>query len=269
MESLFRHAYGLSNALVAPPEPAGTRLALAGASAMVPLLTQIVQGYRRLHPEAQLTVTGGSSYHAMLQVREGAADIGMVTSALGPAEQDLYSFPIARDGVALVVHDSNPVAQLSDQELRAILTGQVYNWRELGGPDRAIEVLGAARHAGVRILVARHLRLHPDQFRARLTVDSGADRLRALAGNRGALVYAPLGLTDRMAGAGLPLRALPVAGVAAHTANVRNGHYPIARIMSLVSKVPPTALARSFFAYCLSAQVRAMLGGFDLLPYLD
>ena len=77
----------------------------------------------------------------MTDARAGLADIGLVSRALKPDESDLLAHTIALDGVGVIVHRSNPVGALKLEQLRALYTGQVRNWRELGGLDRAVTVV--------------------------------------------------------------------------------------------------------------------------------
>jgi phosphate transport system substrate-binding protein len=76
-------------------------------------------------------------------------------------------------------------------------------------------------------------------------------------------------VAERTIAQGVSVRLLPVAGIAANSAHVRDGTYPICRELVLASKQAPAGVARSFFAFCLSEQVNGILSAFDFVPYLD
>lgn len=98
---------------------------------------------------------------------------------------------------------------------------------------------------------------------------SDPERLAMVAGSESAIAYVSLGAAERAIAQGVPVRLLAIAGVPASGANARNGSYPICHTLTLVSRDAPVGVARSFFAFCLSAQVNGILSAFDFVPYLD
>lgn len=244
-------------------------LQISGSSTMGPLLKEIAAKYALLHPDVIIDVDLGGSLHGLEAVRTGNAQIAMLSRALAPGEHDLYGIPIARDGVGIVVHAANPVQQLGMAQLQALFSGRVRHWSELGGSTGTIHAVGALPGSASNAIIARFLKQAPQAFHLDAAVESTADRLAVIAACANGIGLVSVGAAERAIAQGAPLRLLPVSGVSASTATIRNGSYPICRALTLVSKEPPAGMARSFFAFCLSAQVNGILAAFDFVPYLD
>lgn len=252
-----------------PPRKRAQKLHIAGSTTMGPLLTEIAAKYHLLHPEVAIDVELGGSARGLEDVRAGHAHIAMLSRALAPSERDLYGIPIARDGVGVVVHANNPLRELSPAQLQSIFTGSTRDWRDLGGTRNEVYALGGLRDGASSALLARYLKQPLDSFSLNAAVESNVERLAVVAACENAIAYVSVGTAERAISQGVPVRLLPIAGVAASTANIRNGTYPICRALTLASRDAPTGVARSFFAFCLSAQVNSILSAFDFVPYLD
>lgn len=253
----------------AQPRKRAHKLHIAGSTTMGPLLREIAAKYHLLHPEVAVDVELGGSARGLEDVRAGHAHIAMLSRALAPSERDLYGIPIARDGVGIVVHANNPLRELPVEQLQAIFTGRVHAWRELGGGPEAVYALGGLRDGASSALLARFLKQPLEAFTLNAAVESNLERLAVVAACENAIAYVSVGSAERAIAQGVPVRLLPISGIAASSANIRNGTYPICRALTLASRDAPTGIARSFFAFCLSAQVNGILSAFDFVPYLD
>ena len=245
------------------------KLHIAGSTAMAPLLKEIAAKYHMLHPDVAIDVTLGGSARGLEDIRSGHAHIAMLSRALAPSERDLYGIPIARDGVGVVVHANNPLRELSVEQLQAIFSGRARAWQELGGSRDSMYALGGLRDGVSSALFARFLKQPLAAFSLNAAVESNIERLAVVAACENAIAYVSVGSAERAMAQGVSLRLLPMAGVAASNATIRNGSYPICRALTLASRDAPTGVARSFYAFCLSAQVNGILSAFDFVPYLD
>jgi phosphate transport system substrate-binding protein len=245
------------------------RLQLAVATTMEQLLREIAAKYRLLHPEVDIELKLGHGACGLDEVRSGHADIALLSRALMPSERELYGIPIARDGVGIAVHASNPLQQLSVEQVRGVFTGRLRAWGELGGCDAAMQAMGDVPGGAATELLARFLKEAPEALVFDAVIESHVERLAAVAAREHAIAVVSVGAAEKAIAQGVSLRLLPLSGIAASSANIRNGSYPICRALTLVSKDTPVGLARSFFAFCLSAQVNGTLSAFDLVPYLD
>ena len=254
-----------------PPAAAApaAHLRLTGSSTMGPLMTEVARRFQRHHPRIRVDVEMGGSGRGLSDVRQGRADIGMVSRALADGENDLYGIPIARDGVAVVVHRDNPLAALQREQLAGIYTGKITNWRQLGGADGPLRLLAGHANGGSTAQLTHYLGLPYTAFAAPRGIDGNAERIRAVAADPLAIVYASLGQAERQLQAGLPIKLLALDGVAASSANIRNASYPMARPLTLVSRNVPAGAARQFTQFCATSQISDLVLAHDFVPYLD
>jgi phosphate transport system substrate-binding protein len=252
-----------------PAQVPKTRLLIVGSTTMGPLLEAIGARYQRLHPDVRIEVQLGGSGRGASDTRQGKADIGMVSRAIGETDNDLYGIPIARDGVAAVVHKSNPVNTLSHRQLADIYSGKVTNWRQLGGQDGPIRVLAGPAEGGSSELFAHYLQIPYKKLIVQQVLVANADRIDAVAADPLAIVYVSVGEAERKVQGGQTIKLLAIDGTSATSANVRSSNYPMSRPLTLVSRGVPTGLAKGFIEYCVTSQVTDLIINYDFIPYLD
>lgn len=245
------------------------KLLLTGSSTMGPMLVEITKRFEALHPGTRFEVQMGGSGRGINDARAGKNDIGMVSRTLTDKESDVYEFPIARDGVAVVLHRDNPVQALADQQLRDIYTGKITNWKKVGGHDTHITVITGEAGRGSTEFFNQYLELREVDIKASLTLGDNPERFKTLLNNPDAIIYVSVGEAERREKAGTPIKLLPVGGVAATSKNIRSGNYPISRPLILVTKNLPTGLIKEFITFSLSSQVTDIILKYDFVPYLD
>lgn len=255
--------------MVAAEGASNGRLRIVGSGTMAPLVTEIAKRFQALHPGLRVDVEAGGSRRGLADARDGKADIGMVARALGEEQQDLYGVPIARDGIALVVHRDNPVRALSDRQVVDIYTGRIDNWKQLGGRDAPIYVVKAEAGGSSTELFTRHFAIPYEHIKAQQVLGGNPARVSFVGDNPGAILYMSVGEAERRAQAGFPLKLLPVGGIAASSRSIRSGDYPIARALTLVTRGRPSGPAKAFIEYALSPAVTDLILANDFAPYLD
>lgn len=260
---------GAANRADSTPAPASVRLVLSGSTTMAPLMAAIAHRYRQSHPEVLIEVRMGGSGQGVSDVRAGRVDLGMVSRPLQDGEGDLDHVAIARDGVAVIVHRDNPVQSLDDAQLARVYLGAVRDWRDAGGGAGPIHVLAGTAEAGSSSLFASHLGIPFEKFKTMRKHGPNAERIAAVAADPLAIVYLSVGEAERAARNGSPIRLLAIGGIAARSAEVRAGRYPIARPLLLVRRAPARAAATQFVEYCMSQQVNDPLVAFDFVAYQD
>ncbi len=254
------------------PAPATTPLAgtlrLSGSSTMTPLMQAIAARFSALHPGVRFDIHSGGSNQGIADARAGKVDIGMASKSL-PDDPELAAFAIARDGGAVMLHRDNPVMQLSDEQVRAIFTGKLKNWKQAGGADAPIYVIDRDPQRGVRELFLHYYKLASGEVRADAVGGDNAATLPLLLTHPHGIVFFSVGEAELRAAAGEPLKLLAAGGVAASHQNIQNGDYPIARPLTLVTRGLPQGLAKTFIDYARSPAVHDLIEKHEFVPYLD
>jgi phosphate transport system substrate-binding protein len=235
------------------------RLILTGSSTVAPLAAEIAKRYEYAHPAVRIDVQMGGSSRGIHDARKGLADIGMVSRALKSSEDDLKGYLIALDGIGIIVHQSNQVAELSRQQIIDIFTGKIRNWRDVGGPDRPITVVNKAEGRSTLELFLHYFALKNSQIKAQVVIGDNQQGIKTVSGNPGAIGYVSIGTAEYEEQQGTPIRLLSLEGQAASVQAVANGSYPLARQLNLVIKGDPSALARDYLDFARSKQVRDLI----------
>lgn len=129
---------------------------IKGSDTVLPIAQQTAERFMTLNPSARVTVTGGGTGVGISALLDQTTDIAMASRAIKFSEkmkakaagEDLAEVPIAYDALAVVVHPSNPVTQLTRQQLEDIFRGKVTNWQQVGGDDRKIVVYSRETSSG-------------------------------------------------------------------------------------------------------------------------
>lgn len=254
-------------AILPAAHAADDKLVLTGSSTVAPLALEIGKRFEAQNPGVRVDVQTGGSSRGVADAMNGLADIGLVSRALKPAEaKTLAAHTIALDGVALVVHASNPVKQLDDAQIKAIYTGRTRNWRETGGPDRPITVVNKAEGRSTLELFLHYTGLKNSQIRAQAVIGDNQQGIKTVAGNPGAIGYVSIGAAEYAVGHGVPIRLLPMGGVEASTDTVQRGSFPLSRPLNLVTRGAPSPLAARFVAFARSPAVRDLIEAQYFVP---
>ena len=252
--------------LAAWAQAAEDRLTLTGSSTVAPLALEIGKRFEGLYPGVRVDVQAGGSSRGIADARSGAAQIGLVSRALKADERDLIAHTVALDGVGVIVHRSNAIASLSDAQNKAIYTGQLRHWREVGGPDRPITVVNKAEGRSTLELFLHYFQLKNSEIKPQVVIGDNQQGIKTVAGNPGAIGYVSIGTADFEARQGAAIKLLPMAGVAATVANVRDGKFPLSRPLNLVTRGEPSGLARRFIDFARSKAVHDLVEAQFFVP---
>jgi len=211
-------------------------LVFTGSSTVAPVMTELAAAYEARNAGWRIDVQSGGSSRGIRDAREELADAGMISRALADDEQDLTAHTLAHDGIALIVHADNPVQALTGSQVRQIYRGQVGNWSDLGGDDRPIMVINKADGRATLQVFLRHFDLDNRDIRADLVAGENQQVIQTVARNSAAIGYVSIGAAEFEQQNGVPIRLLPLDGVAATTANVQAGDYPLSRPLNVVTR---------------------------------
>ena len=129
---------------------------IKGSDTVLPIAQQTAERFMQEDPDARVTVTGGGSGVGISALLDKTTDIAMASRSIKFGEtmkakklgEDLTEAIIAYDALAVVVHPSNPVNQLTREQLEGIFRGKITNWKEVGGEDRKIVVYSRETSCG-------------------------------------------------------------------------------------------------------------------------
>jgi phosphate transport system substrate-binding protein len=233
---------------------------IAGSTSVQPFAEVLAEEYMILHPDVSIDIQGGGSAAGIMAAQSGTADIGMSSRGLKDEEKSLWYVEIARDGLAVIVHPSNPIRDLTLNQIRDIYAATISNWSQLGGPQSKIHVItredGSGTRAAFESLVMGKAQITP---RAIVQDSNGAVR-QLVTDDPNAIGFISLGLVNET------VKALELGGVAATRENVINGSYGLSRPFLFITRDQPTGKTKQFIDFTLSAEGQKLLTTEGLIP---
>lgn len=245
---------------------AGGRLVVTGSSTVAPLVAEIGRRFEELHPGVRVDVQSGGSSRGLSDVRRGLADAAMISRALLAEESDLKGFPLARDGIGILVHAENPLRGLTHAQVVEIFSGRIHNWSQLGGPNATIVVVNKAEGRSTREVFLEHFRLKGSDLRSHAVIGDNEQGIKTVAGNRYAVGYVSIGSAEYSVALGVPVRLLVLEGVEAGSENVLNGSYPLSRPLLLVTPGEPAGRVLEFVNFAASRGVDDLIRQQHFVP---
>ena len=211
--------------------------------------------------EVTYNATGsGAGIEAVLA---GRCDIGLSSRDLKEEEKEngLEGTILAYDGIAIIVHPDNPVTDLSIETIAKIYTGEITNWKDVGGNDGEIVLIGREANSGTRDGF-ESITGTEDKCKYRQECTSTGDVITAVSSNPNAIGYASLASVKDS------VKAVSVDEVAPSEATVKDGSYAVQRPFVLVTK-KDTKLsenAQKFFNYITSEDANEVISGAGVVP---
>jgi phosphate transport system substrate-binding protein len=240
--------------------PAPARVRIAGSTSLRPALTELAAAYQAQHPNVLVDVRGGDSASGIEELRRDEADLAAV-SWLPPdqsAPEGSQAAPIARDAIAVIIHPSNPITDVTILQLRALYRGEVLDWGGLTGAASATgaEPVLVSREEGSGTRAAfEALVMGGDRVTLNaLVMPTSAAVVEYVAEHRNAIGYVSLAALDPR------VTAVPVEGVAPTAATLQSGEYYLIRTLYLYMPARPSAAAQSFLDFVLSPAGQQIIG---------
>lgn len=227
-------------------------LKIAGSTSVFPLITEISEEFKKEYPEYKVEVQAGGSNVGIQSVLTGAVSIGMSSRDLTEEEkgQGLKDHTIAYDCIAVIVHPSNNVDNLTLKQVRDIFSGKIKDWKEVGGKPGKIIVVNRDEASGTREAFKK-LVLGEEEFVDTAIVQPGTGQVKSFVSTTPeAIGYISLGMVDSS------VKALKIEGVEPSIKTIKDGSYRIVRKLYLITKGEPEGLAKKFIDYVLSDKIQ-------------
>ena len=221
-----------------------------GSTSMEKVIGALSESYMAANKDVTVNYNPTGSGAGITAVQEGTCDIGLSSRALKDEEKaaGLKETVLAYDGIAIIVHPDNPVSDLSIEQIAQLYTGEITNWKDVGGSDAEVVLIGREAASGTRDGF-ESITGTKDKCQYRQELTSTGDVITAVSQNPDAIGYASLAAIKDS------VKALSVDGVTPSEATVKDGSYQVQRPFVLVTVEGKTlsAAAQSFFDYATSA----------------
>ena len=236
---------------------------LAGSTSMQKLCEAMIESFEEAYPDITVTAEYTGSGAGLEALAGGKTDIGNASRSLKDGEKQSGAVEniVAIDGIAVITHKDNTVSDLTAQQLTDIYTGKITNWKDLGGADEAIVVLGREAGSGTRGAFEELLKIE-DQCAYAQELDSTGGVLAKVAATPGSIGYVSLDVVDDT------VKALSLDGVAPTEENIVAGSYKLSRpfVMATLGTIEEqNDLVKTWFNYVQSDEGQAVIKAMGLI----
>lgn len=262
------------------PEVATQAIVNKGSDTLVNLALAWAEAYTRQHPEVRISVTGGGSGTGIAALINGTVDIANASRAMKPEELERarangiepMEHIVAGDAIAVVVNPANPVNALTIDQLSDIFTGKITRWPEVGGEDRPIVLLSRESNSGTHIYFLEHVVRKGDKDNQSLyspdtlLMPSSEGISAEIRQNPNAIGYDGLGYVTPDQKTIRVARTAEGPYVAPSITTVKDGTYPIARVLYMYTNGQPTGIIKEYLDWILSEEGQKIVAKLGFVP---
>lgn len=247
----------------APASDLKGSISLAGSTSMEKLCEAMSESFMEKYPDINVTAEYTGSGAGIESLESGSVDIGNSSRNLKDSELESGAVEnvVAIDGIAVIVDKENTVTDLSSEDLAKIYKGEVTNWKDLGGKDESIVVIGRESGSGTRTAFEELLKLE-DACKYAQELDSTGGVLAKVASTPGAIGYVSLDVVDDT------VQAVKLDGAEASEESIVAGNYLLSRpfVMATMGEISEqNDLVKTWFDYIGSEEGQAVIKGLGLI----
>ena len=232
------------------------KIVVKGSTTVLPIANKTAEAYMKQNPDVKISISGGGSGNGIKAIIDGSTDIADSSRFIKDKEVKLASekgvypvpFAVAYDCIVPVVHPSNPLINLTIDQLKSIYKGEIKNWKELGGENKEITVISRDTSSGTYEVwenkVMKKERVFP---RASSQASNGAI-VQIVSNNKNAIGYIGLGYLNHS------VKALSVNNIRGSVETTLNGTYPISRPLYMFTNGWPKGDILNFINFVIHPQ---------------
>jgi phosphate transport system substrate-binding protein len=252
----------------------GTTVTIKGSDTMVIMGQRWAEAYMAAHPGTVIQVTGGGSGTGIAALINGTTDVCMASRPMKNEEkqqiQSKYGrgpveIMVAKDGLAVYLHESNPVAELGVDALKEIYSGRTTDWKDTGGRAAPITTYGRENSSGTYEYFKEHVLGGEDFAPAVQTLPGTAAVVNAVARDPNGIGYGGAAYAKGVKEVAVKPQG-GGAGVLPSAENVRNGSYPLSRGLFFYLREEPEGALKEFIDYALSPAGQALVTEVGYFP---
>ncbi len=237
--------------LALPAVCAAETLQIEGSTTVGPIADAFAEYFMRSNPDLEITVKKTGSGDGAAALMDNRCDIATMSRFMkdkefkGAVEKGIFpvAHVVAMDGVCIIVHPSNPVKELTTEQIRDIYMGKITNWSQLGGPDMAIVAISRDTSSGTYETFHEKVMNKEDMAGNVEYVNSNPQAHARVKTTMGAIGYVGLGFVD------INVRALKIDDIQPTRQTISSGTYPVARPLFMFTNGYPK-LGSTVYKFC-------------------
>lgn len=255
--------------------PAGSNkpLSIKGSDTMVILGQRLAEEYMKANPGQVVQVNGGGSGTGIAALINGTVDLAQSSRAMKDDEKkkvaasrgsEVVEQPVALDALAVFVHSSNPIQQLTIAQVKDIFQGKVKNWNQIGGPNATIVLYGRESSSGTYDYFREHVLAKEDFAPAVQTLQGTAAIINAIGQDKNGIGYGGIAYAKEVRP--LAIQAEGAQPVAPSEQTVADGTYPLSRKLFFYHAQNAPERVTKFVQWTLTPAAQALVTNVGYFP---
>jgi phosphate transport system substrate-binding protein len=242
------------------------KITIVGSTSVQPVAEKLATEYMKKNSSVKITVQGGGSAVGIKSVEDNTANIGTSSKSLKANEsQGLTQWEIGKDGIAIIVNNNNAINGLTMDQVKGILSGNITNWKEVGGADAKINVVVREEGSGTRdavqeIVLGKTANGTKVAFVKEAIVQSSTEAVQqSIAQDPNAIGFISFASVNGT-------KALQINNVAVSEATIMDGTYKIQRPFLFLVKGDPKGAVKAFIDWVNGPEGQAIIKADKVVP---
>ena len=249
------------------------KITIKGSDTMVILSQQWAEAYMKKHPETTIQVTGGGSGVGIAALINGSTDIANSSRPMKPGELEKIKakynkngieIACAKDGLSVFLNKGNVVSELTVEQIGAIFSGKITNWKQVGGADAKIQLYGRESSSGTFEFFKEHV-VKTDFSPSCQTLPGTAAIVNAVKKDKYSIGYGGAAYAEDVKDCKVKKDAKS-KGFLPTAATIKNKTYPISRYLYMYLKSKPTGETKKFIDWILGSEGQKMIATVGYFP---
>jgi len=247
----------------ADPQALNGTISISGSSTIMPLMREVAEMMRNVHPGLSFSFQPAGTFVGQRRLASGSVDMACSDVAMGEQyfSANLQEVIFAAAPIHIIAHPGVSISSLSEEQVTAVLTGQIRNWNQLGGPDLPLQLVRRLQFSGTRFVVDAFFLGGESPAERVLPAASGGEVVEMVAATPGALGFAGGGTLED---AGVATLALNGARPTAE--NMQDGGYPLVSRSRIIFSGDPSPRVAEFALFITSSQFADRVAEMGFLP---
>jgi len=243
-------------------------ISINGSTTVLPIAQKAAEAFMKEHPDVAISISGGGSGNGIKALIDKTTDIANSSRAIQPKEMDQakekgaspVEFIVAFDCIVPVVHPTNPLKDITLDQLKGIYKGEIKNWKEIGGPDKPIVIISRDTSSGTYEVWEEKVMKKERVFPGALLQASNGAIVQAVSNNPNAIGYIGVGYAEKT------VKLLSVNGIVGTKETTLNKTFPISRPLYMYTPVPAAGDVKNFLDFVMSDKGQKLVEAEGFIP---
>ena len=243
-------------------------ISINGSTTVLPIAQKAAEAFMKEHPDAKISISGGGSGNGIKALIDKTTDIADSSRAIQPAEIEQakakgsspVEFIVAFDCIVPIVHPTNPLKNITLDQLKGIYKGDIKNWKEIGGADKPIVIISRDTSSGTYEVWEEKVMKKERVFPGALLQASNGAVVQTVSNNPNAIGYIGVGYGDKT------VKLLSVNDIVGSKQTTLDKTFPISRPLYMYTPVPAAGEIKNFLDFVMSDKGQKLVEEEGFIP---